>query len=604
MKRQFRAMRLFRTVERIAFVLLLGVIGLMIFPPVGKNNTNAATNYVPSESSIRLGVNDNLLVLDLKPVSISGTFAESSTMDIYASTTNYTGYTLSIDTKDGTEYPTKLLNNEAISECPASNPKCYIESISNSITKNSYKNPSAADIDGLRNTWGISPEQYIDNNVLVDNSATDGTELYLPINTSTIIAKTNTYNLSGAEDDYSMKIGARVDTNIPMGAYENTFVIKMVGNGAVYTIDYVDATNTSSDIPAQQAGTTSSTNIALSQITPTTSMTKYFFIGWCSVATSDNTCSGDIYQPGELFYLDYTTDNSSTLYAMWDYLPTIDDLTFMQDLAPLSELGKASVRNSMTENQQYQLKDIRDPIGNDEYKTYYVAKLADGNIWMTQNLDHDIVTTTDFYTHANTDLGYGSTIDTEAKWTAPVATRISTDTTWINYATTPESYDIGDLCWNGIIDDSTTTNCTQANNHLHLGNYYNWTAAVAMSDSSDYTNRDVVSQSICPAGWTLPTATSDGDFYHLISGYGWNSDSYTMEGNYDPLDYPLYFTLAGSKYSWGLSQIGQNSAFLSVNTSISGVLKMEPRVYASVVKIIPSNSSDRSLGESVRCIAR
>ena len=163
----------------------------------------------------------------------------------------------------------------------------------------------------------------------------------------------------------------------------------------------------------------------------------------------------------------------------------------------------------MNVNQQYQLKDRRDQ------KTYYVAKLEDGNIWMTQNLDHDIVTGSSVtYDSTTTDLPEGVT------WNPENAT-ITTLSSWERGDKThPQSYDPGNRCWNEIIHTEASPNnynywtiggntvtCTQKGNHYHIGNYYNWKAAtVQNSDSSQFYNfSDIdVDQSICPAGWTLP----------------------------------------------------------------------------------------------------
>ena len=56
---------------------------------------------------------------------------------------------------------------------------------------------------------------------------------------------------------------------------------------------------------------------------------------------------------------------------------TIDDLHYMQDI-------NDSVIESMVVNQQYKLYDQRDGKG------YWVAKLGDGNVWMTQDLDFEL----------------------------------------------------------------------------------------------------------------------------------------------------------------------------------------------------------------------
>ena len=221
---------------------------------------------------------------------------------------------------------------------------------------------------------------------------------------------------------------------------------------------------------------------------------------------------------------------------------SINDLTYMQDFASLTSAEKTTILGSMTPNQQYELDDNRDG------KTYTIAKLADGNVWMTQNLDHDIVTTAGFYTYANTDIGHGATTNTSATWTASTATYATNDTTWIDTTDNPESYNPGDLCWNGTIaPDYNGTLSTYAeacgnNKHYHIGNYYNWTAAVAMNDSSSYTtDQQDVDQSICPAGWRLPPYNGDKSYANLVTTLSLTAGT---SGNVQST--PAYFVYGGN----------------------------------------------------------
>ena len=59
----------------------------------------------------------------------------------------------------------------------------------------------------------------------------------------------------------------------------------------------------------------------------------------------------------------------------------IEDVVYMQDFAEASDADKSSILASMTEGTSYTIKDSRDE------QDYTVAKLFDGNIWMTKNLD-------------------------------------------------------------------------------------------------------------------------------------------------------------------------------------------------------------------------
>ncbi|MBQ1298232.1 hypothetical protein IIY24_00090, partial [Candidatus Saccharibacteria bacterium] len=218
--------------------------------------------------------------------------------------------------------------------------------------------------------------------------------------------------------------------------------------------------------------------------------------------------------------------------------PTIEDLEYMQEFATLSSGDRTYILNSMTTDAQYQLKDSRDE------KTYYVSKLRDGNVWMTQNLDHDIVTTANFYTPDNTDI--------PANWTASAGT-LSSGASWTGSDTTLVSQDRGDLYWSGVVGDNNFV--SSGDPHYHLGNTYNWTAAVAMNDSSSIGSDILVNQSICPAGWKLPRTvigltTDDNEVYALWTQYGYTKAS-GYEGDYSGSfsnastiwNAPLYYTL-------------------------------------------------------------
>ena len=309
---------------------------------------------------------------------------------------------------------------------------------------------------------------------------------------------------------------------------------------------------------------------------------------------------------------------------------TISTISCMQDV---SSSNVTTILTSMTEGQQYTLADSRDS------KEYKVAKLRDGNLWMTQNLDHDIVSTSGFYTNENTDIGYNTTTgeyDT-ATWTPSTATYPSYNHTWNMSTTTPESYDPGDLYWNGTESDFTDWDtyynscdysgsvpvCDESLNPIstytsstgtaqyHLGNYYNWTAALAMNDSSSYTaSGTLVEQSICPAGWTLPRiGTGDDTFYALFNEYSFTESSYTDTDNDGVHDAgenalwtsPLYFS-AGGAYDGLLGGVGGGGSFWSpvVDDSYSA----RGADFGVDGDVNPSDGSSRGGGNSVRCVAR
>jgi len=242
-------------------------------------------------------------------------------------------------------------------------------------------------------------------------------------------------------------------------------------------------------------------------------------------------------------------------------------------------------------------------VDNRDNKSYTVAKLADGNIWMTQNLDHDIVTTTDFYTYANTDIGHGTTPDTSATWTASTATYATGDTTWEGSRINPESYDPSDLCWDGILreNDQTTletgTTACSDDRHYHVGNYYNWTAAIAMDDSSSYTTSYTdIDQSICPANWRLPVRENDKSYDALANNLTLTSG---IAGNVQ--NSPVYFPYTSTWNGESLG-IGYNAYYwLSIvyNKRYANDFNFNYDEYLST-----GDMAARAAGLSVRCVAR
>ena len=247
-------------------------------------------------------------------------------------------------------------------------------------------------------------------------------------------------------------------------------------------------------------------------------------------------------------------------------------------------------------------------IDSRDNKTYTVSKLKDGNCWMTQNLDHDIVTDGSVvYNSSTTDLPANTT------WNPSTATYAVNDTTWNWALTAPESYDPGNLYWSGTLYDSTTT--STGDSHYHLGNYYNWTAAVAMNDSSSYpTYNDQteeyenleVDQSICPTGWTLPKGgdnSSNGSFQYLVEQYGWSSSNDDM-ANPHIWESPIQIVYSGGYSSGSLSSIGSASTHWSSAIDDSGERAYDLSAYSNDGVNPNSIDFNREIGYSVRCIAR
>lgn len=310
----------------------------------------------------------------------------------------------------------------------------------------------------------------------------------------------------------------------------------------------------------------------------------------------------------------------------------IGDLVYLQDFSELSSLNKATVLDSMLTDTQYQLRDARDN------KTYWISKLRDGNVWMTQNLDLDlgVATLTHGDTtlrHDDTDLGWGSDTTT-LSWTPASATiNVATNGTFTSIGTdtytVPRSLNVGDWYYTDQFYESTASNYLTGDGgnyfsqtpyagngtHGHVGNYYNWTAAVASNDTSGITNNsynDVSNSpqnSICPAGWRLPTITgaspnysyagSRNEFARLV--YLYNDNNYVTDSSVKLEGAPLYFVRGGNIYSNMLNYAGANANYWSstVNDGTYG-----RRLYYNTTLVSPMATNERRFGISVRCLVR
>ncbi len=334
----------------------------------------------------------------------------------------------------------------------------------------------------------------------------------------------------------------------------------------------------------------------------------------------------------------------------------ISEVTYLQDFSVVSNENRNTIIASMVPETQYTIQDSRDG------KSYTIAKYQAGtdsqtsqpiyDVWMTQNLDLDIDASTT-YTNEDTDLGYNTETNSynTASWTPARSTYQPTSThihEWCQGGTwnsqdgycenndTPESYNPGDLYWNltesdwsdwdayySSCDYSTSTPvCDQSKNPIntyvsstgteqyHLGNYYNWAAALATNDSSVFNNSTLVEQSICPAGWTLPRIGDGEDtFYSLWNQYGFTSSSYNDANNNEAHDTnesalwtsPLYFATSGN-FNGNLVAVGGSGGFCAPVPNGSG---SAGDAYFDVDgDADPSGDGYRGNGNSVRCILR
>ncbi len=300
---------------------------------------------------------------------------------------------------------------------------------------------------------------------------------------------------------------------------------------------------------------------------------------------------------------------------------TINDLDYMQDFATLSASDKTSVLNSMVEGQGYSLKDKRDE------KSYRIAKLADGNAWMLDNLALDIVSVSLANLKGDTNAS-----DTTLEYLKGTHVRgdnyLAEDTNYPtaavgyfdnnNYFSVPKIAIIGDCNSAYCVNDPgngkwASNSITQATiNNItsiiqgKIGVYYNYCAASAglfcygngTSSTGSPTSSDgtPIAEDICPNGWRMPTSHTNGEYVNLYSQYSGGTPS--QESAFQTaLSTPLtgYFT-SGEAYDQG------NGGYFWSSRQYNS-MRMR-NLYISSNSVNPSDYGFRYNGYSVRCVVR
>ncbi len=375
---------------------------------------------------------------------------------------------------------------------------------------------------------------------------------YFPLET-TIAPATWTSNEAAKNNTHNITFAAKVDSSIKAGTYSTTLTFTAVAN------------------------------------TPSPStLADYYALN----GKSRKTITADIDGNG--------TTEQVALYKMQDMTPTIC---------------------SSADESEIQVIDDRDN------KVYWILKAKDGKCWMTQNLDHDIVTTEGYYTPDNTDV--------LANWTPARATiqpagidqSTGTVSGWSNDNNTPYSVDPGDWYFTDTwfystgdcpsTDDNSNAGCNylagNANGkfattpyagngtHGHVGNYYNWSAAVASNNTTSFTvNGTNLSTSICPKGWKLPVTAPVNDFEGFLNAYNAYDTSGTVRDQ-ALMSSPLYLIRGGDMLTGVLRYAGNRGNILS--STVYGDSHAYTLTFSSTNTTL-TGAPRRYDGTSIRCVAR
>lgn len=311
------------------------------------------------------------------------------------------------------------------------------------------------------------------------------------------------------------------------------------------------------------------------------SKSGYGFAGW---STDPNAAaklaSGQavtIYGPNEritinsAFTANADTNGRITLYATWLEADANDTLqTF--DVTKCSALSVGDV---------LALTDTRD---ND---TYLVAKLADNNCWMTENLRFDPSSTT--LSNANTHFP-----------TATFITEATTASSATILCNTDDSACIDQILYNNNNLNRNLTASESANNNssswYSYGMMYGWYAATAGNGTYAMTSGNVAGD-ICPTGWRLPTGGNTGEYVALNTAI--NGGSTTSSAGL--LTFPANFIYSGD---YNYNKAGGRGSYGRYWSATPNGTDTAYRFGNTATNVTPAGSWNKWDAFAVRCMIK
>ena len=309
----------------------------------------------------------------------------------------------------------------------------------------------------------------------------------------------------------------------------------------------------------------------LTLVAPNYKRVGYGFIGWSTDANAASRLNtATLYGPNQTITINDDIlntvggDHIVNLYAIW--LPSAGNIQNWSGCSSMSIGGVTA------------LTDTRD---ND---TYAVAKLADGNCWMIENLR----------------LGGNSpiTLTTADSQSAGVLPAASTATSWGSDVTSQNVNAQNTLSPDQLV---TAIYSGGRTNNYSYGNYYSWAAAINTTAQIN-TSNTTVNTSICPAGWILP---SSDNYQYLISTINDSNSGFTTYPNNFVLsgyaDSGVYHTNVGS-YLRRLSEYWTATTSTTSSNYAYYYFITGSRGYISDSPSTSSGSPNKTYGRPVRCM--
>lgn len=302
---------------------------------------------------------------------------------------------------------------------------------------------------------------------------------------------------------------------------------------------------------------------------------------------------------------------------------TINDISTMQGFGTLPDAVKDSVKESMAIGATYTLTDIRDG------ESYKIAKLADGKIWMLENLNlaggtalsADDTDVTSEYISGFPAAGSGRLTKDGNTIVLPASATKRSDNNNLT-----ESGQFSDNNSAYVFNSGNKTSCEDSSQNIPCYSYYSGFAATLGLKKANGTDTETsagynAAASICPKGWRLPKGTTSdanaqqnnnwmtGDWYTLATAYG-----VTSFGKYGDTKSDVFYNNAGPGTTPNFLTVGQyDSSTFGYGTyhsgwywssTLSGGSTGMITVTFSPEQSNVANSTNRRYGLSVRCLAR
>ncbi len=304
------------------------------------------------------------------------------------------------------------------------------------------------------------------------------------------------------------------------------------------------------------------------------------------------------------------SNNGMNLYAVWAPAETDNsgNPISLQDWQGCSSLT-ATTYDSTTGTLNVSKNTITALTDNRDGNIYTVARLADGNCWMTENLRLD----------NNPELSQQNTNNPSLPLTNNYAEQTTsnflsaTSNDWCTNDSA-ECLDQSKLNTNNTALTTTSPAFAQdftSQSHKDFevsissyGNYYNWYSATAGNGKQETGSGVTVAGDICPAGWILPIGnetSANGSFSHLDSNMG-GTGSYqgTTEASNKWRSFPNNFVYSGG-WAGSSADIRGNGGYYWSSTAGS----TDNAYYLVFVSSIVSPTYyvvNKYYGFSVRCV--